>query len=185
MPQLIILLVFGAICAFVASARGRTPVGWFVLGFLFPILAVILVLVLPDLRIQQEKERRLQTENRRLRERVRKDRQVADQRYSEHQSRLAVHDEALGVDTAQRVLPRERAVASLPPALPADPPSGIRAADWYYAVGQEHEGPISYESLRGYLESGIVSPETLVWTEDMADWVRLDQHQELWENLRG
>ncbi len=185
MLQLIIMLVLGAICAAIASSRGRSPGGWFALGFLFPVLGVILILVLPDLRVQQVKERRLRSENRRLRERVRKNRQVADQRYSEHQSRLAVHDAALGVDTAQRVLLQERTATSRPPTLPVDRTTGVRAAEWYYAVGQEREGPVSYESLRGDLRSGVVSPQTLVWTDGMKDWVRMDQHQELWESLRG
>ncbi len=159
--------------------------GWFILGFLAPILALILVLVLPDLRVQQERERKLRSENRRLRERVRKDRQVADQRYVEHQGRLAVHDEGLGVDTSMRAPPSDEGSTSLPPPVPAHPVSGVQAAQWYYVSGEERQGPISHETLRGFLEMGVVSAETFVWTESMEDWMRLNEHRALWESLRG
>lgn len=97
--QLIIMAVFGALCALLANNKGRSAVGWFILGFLFPLLGLILVLVLPDLKKQQVREARLRDENRRLRERMLKDRQVADQRYDQINRRVGAHDRVLGVDT--------------------------------------------------------------------------------------
>ena len=76
--QLISGALFGTICAILAHGRGRSAVGWFFLGFFFGCFALVLLLVLPDLRLQEEKERALRRENRLLREQLRKDRMVAD-----------------------------------------------------------------------------------------------------------
>ncbi|MBQ8468127.1 MAG: hypothetical protein IJ542_00015 [Clostridia bacterium] len=42
-------LVCGAICAFVASAKNRTALGWFFTGCLFGLLAVIIIFALSPL----------------------------------------------------------------------------------------------------------------------------------------
>lgn len=52
MEVIIIWLAFAIITAFAASARGRSAVGWFFLGLLFSALALILVLVMPNLSEQ-------------------------------------------------------------------------------------------------------------------------------------
>jgi hypothetical protein len=44
---LVIGLVFGLICAVLASPKNRSPVGWFFIGFLIPLIGLILILVLP------------------------------------------------------------------------------------------------------------------------------------------
>lgn len=41
---------------------------------------------------------------------------------------------------------------------------------WYYAVGQERQGPVSDEELGQLVQRGTVNNETLVWREGMADW---------------
>src|SRR5262245_27480292 len=105
--NLIVAVTMGTVCALIANSRGRSAVGWFFIGMLPGVLCIfggflglILVLVLPDLKVQQERERRLADENRRLRERLRKDRIVADQRHAEISRRVVAHDVALGVDTS-------------------------------------------------------------------------------------
>src|SRR5687767_4831017 len=98
--QLLIGAAVGTACALIAHARGRSAVGWFFIGMFGPcFIGLILVLVLPDLKIEQERQRRLADENRRLREKLKKDRMVADERHAELNRRLQVHDVALGVDT--------------------------------------------------------------------------------------
>jgi hypothetical protein len=46
MGYIIIGLIFGAICAAIASGKQRSPVGWFAIGFLIPLIGLILILVL-------------------------------------------------------------------------------------------------------------------------------------------
>ncbi len=43
-------------------------------------------------------------------------------------------------------------------------------AQWWYARGNETLGPIEQETLQALLEAGDLSPGTLVWSEDMAEW---------------
>ena len=97
--HLLVLLCFGTISAIVANNKGRSAVGWFFGGFFLGLIGVIVVLVLPDLKQQSLKEQRLRAENRRLRERVRKDRTVADQRYRQVNRRLKAHDIMMEIDT--------------------------------------------------------------------------------------
>ncbi len=44
--------VFGLICALLASGKQRNPIGWFVIGFLLPLIGLILVIVLPSNSIE-------------------------------------------------------------------------------------------------------------------------------------
>ena len=47
MPYIIVGLLAGAITAALASGKNRSPLGWFVIGFLLPLIGLILILVLP------------------------------------------------------------------------------------------------------------------------------------------
>jgi hypothetical protein len=47
MAILLVAFLGGLVCAIVASGKRRNAVGWFVIGFLLPLIGVILVLVLP------------------------------------------------------------------------------------------------------------------------------------------
>lgn len=42
-------IFWGVICAVLAERKGRSPFNWFVMGFLFSFLALILLLVMSDL----------------------------------------------------------------------------------------------------------------------------------------
>ncbi|MBI2435560.1 MAG: RDD family protein [Candidatus Hydrogenedentes bacterium] len=42
--------------------------------------------------------------------------------------------------------------------------------DWYYALGQEQTGPVSEGEFEGLVQSGVITPQTLVWHAGMADW---------------
>jgi hypothetical protein len=48
---------------------------------------------------QRNRELRIKNENRRLRERLRKDRMIADRRYRQVNRRVGAHDRVLGVET--------------------------------------------------------------------------------------
>jgi hypothetical protein len=41
---------------------------------------------------------------------------------------------------------------------------------WYYLVGDEQAGPVSFEELRHLGSQGRVTPRTLVWKEGLEDW---------------
>lgn len=97
--QLLFMVLFGVICALIANNKGRSVVGWFLIGFLLTWIALIIILVVSNPRKEQERDRRLRRENRRLREQMRKDRMVADQRHRRIQQRIDAHDAVQGLDT--------------------------------------------------------------------------------------
>lgn len=43
-------------------------------------------------------------------------------------------------------------------------------AQWYYAEGQERRGPVGENEVRSMAESGLIRPDTLVWTAGMENW---------------
>ncbi len=43
--------------------------------------------------------------------------------------------------------------------------------EWYYLDGEDRKGPFAEADLGGLVEAGEVGPDTLVWNEDMDDWV--------------
>lgn len=171
-PEIVINLgvgvVFGILCAVIASGRGRSPVAWFLLGCLFSCVSLIILLVLPDLKQVEERDRRHQLETRRLREQLAKERQVADQRHHQVERRLGVHDQALGVDTAA---PPAVTGSGAPPQLPA-------GAMWFYARGNERMGPVSPETIRHLLQAAAITGQTLVWREGMPDWAPVERTTE-------
>lgn len=57
-------------------------------------------------------------------------------------------------------------------------------AEWYYAQKEKKLGPISLEELENLALSGDLLPETLVWSEGMAEWQRHDAiFPEVWKTL--
>lgn len=46
---------------------------------------------------------------------------------------------------------------------------------WYYALGNERQGPVEDAELDRLIASGIVTSDTLVWRAGMADWQPLSQ----------
>jgi hypothetical protein len=160
-------LVFGIVCALVASSRGRSPIGWFFLGAFLSCIALVLLLVMPDLKQEEARTRRHQLENRRLREQLAKERQVADQRHHHVERRLGAHDQALGLDTTE------------PPQLTGGTPPQLAAATWYYARGTERLGPVTVETIRHLVQAKAISGSTLVWCEGMKDWAPLSTIDDL------
>jgi hypothetical protein len=158
--QLLVVVVFGGICATIAAGRGRSPVGWFFIGVFTQCVGLILVLVLPNMKVQEEREKRQHRETRKLREQLQKERQVSDQRHNHVERRLGAHDESLGLDT------------STPPGLPnsdAAPQLG-NAHQWFYARDNERQGPVSEETIRHLLTAKAIDRDSLVWRDGMPDW---------------
>ncbi len=50
---------------------------------------------------------------------------------------------------------------------------------WYYAVGQERQGPIDVPALRTLLQQGTIVEQTFVWRQGMSDWQSLREIEEL------
>jgi len=183
--SLLINLAFGVICALIANSRGRSAPAWFLLGALLTCLALILVLVLPDLKAEELRHHRLSRENRRLREMIRSDRQMADSRYEESNRRLSVHDQALGVDTSPR-LPDSAPDNQLPdvPAAP-DVLAEYEKAEWYFVRDEERIGPMPFSELRDRWRGGEIGATTFVWAAFMSDWEYLGDVQGLEGALRA
>lgn len=179
--ELIVLAVFGGIVAAIAHSRGRSAIGWFFIGFLAGCLGLILVLVLPDLKLDEERRRKLRTENRRLKEQIRKERQVADQRHAETIGRLGAHDAVLGLDT------RPAAGAS-PPELPMKPSGATIDPDsrWHYAASEAEgtQGPVPFSELIALWSAGDLDGNSLVWAQGMDDWSRIEDLPDVERNLR-
>ena len=42
--------------------------------------------------------------------------------------------------------------------------------NWFYAVGQQQQGPVTEEQLQALVKDRVVTGDTKVWREGMADW---------------
>ena len=203
--------VMGVICAVIANGRGRSAAAWFFIGFLLGCIGIIILLVMPDLRIDEERRSRLLRENRRLRESARKDRMVSDSRHSENQRRFAVHDRALGVDTGSPTAgqighdpvqqigsggtepqkPFLGLSGGMKPAAPQPAAGGVDATghaakQWYFAdTTGGRQGPVGMDVLRSLWQQGSLKATTHVWTEGMADWAHVSSIPGLEDTLNG
>ena len=181
--NLVVMLVFGVMCAMIASSRGRSGIGWFFIGFVFPCFGLIVLLVVPDLRVQDEKDRELRRENRRLREQLKKDRAVSDARFSEAHSRLGAHDRALGLDTATPALASAGAGAPAPASLPA---AELEDVQWYYLdEDRSRLGPFSFQDMKRFWRDATIGARTMVWSRSFSDWVHLGQVAGLEDEFRA
>jgi hypothetical protein len=45
--------------------------------------------------------------------------------------------------------------------------------NWYYAQGEQRQGPVSEADFEALIAAGTITPETLVWKEGMANWLPL------------
>src|ERR1700753_500767 len=72
-----------------------------------------------------------------------------------------------GLDRAARSMDRP---CSIGPEFSAGDHMAERS--WFVASGGKQEGPHSETVFRGLIGQGQVTPDTLVWTEGMAEWQR-------------
>ena len=172
MEIIFVYLVFGAITAAIANSKGRNTVAWFFLGAFLFIIALIILLCLPNLKEQQAKEERLEQENRRIREQVRQEQMRLDAFRRQTNSRLDRHDHALEIDTS----PRAESPLGIddsfyqPPALPGSSVEDVRPV-WFYVKADNRCGPVSLSALRALYAGGEVDVDTLFWTSGMGDWL--------------
>lgn len=182
--QLLILLIVAVTVAIIANTKGRSPVGWFFIGFFTSFIGLILILVMSDLKEEQAQRLRVEQENRRLREQLRQERLKQESFREYTQRRLDVHDERLGIDTRSLAPLPQPAGAALPdgdghdvpaPAATVGSPS---ARGWYYEQDGETQGPVPAAAIRRLLQIGELRSATLVWAEHLKDWTPIDDTQE-------
>ena len=190
--ELIVMLIFGVAVAAVANSKGRNTVGWFFLGFLFALFALIIVLCLSNLKEDEARWDAQAVEQRRMRERLRQE-QMKNEALRQHTvARLDQHDEMLEINTrnsspglnlppaSQGGMPAIPVRATTPPAVPtavppvASPPAGFPATNWYISEGNQRQGPYSYEMLHSRARQGALPEKTLVWVEGMDGWREAD-----------
>lgn len=179
--QLVFGLVFATICAAIASGRGRSGVAWFFIGMFTGCIGLIVLLAIPDLKKEEERHRRHEQENRRLREQLKKERQIADQRHAQLDRRIGTHDQALGLDTSGT----PAALTDRDADVTEPPPPGASEPQWYFAQHDKKIGPISAKALRELISAGAVTPDTLVWSTGMANWQPLAKVTAFDEDRRG
>lgn len=171
MEFLIIYLVFGGICAALADSKGRSAVGWFFIGVFFSCFALIILLVLPNLKEQKAKEDRLEEENRRIREQVRQEQLRLESFRQQTNTRLERHDQVLQINTNPNMQSPIGLgnVAGSPPALPNGSQDDQRPI-WFYVKGSNRCGPLSIGAVRALLAGGEVNAESLFWRTGMPEW---------------
>ncbi len=96
-----VAFIFGRplIPALMAKSRGRDPVAWYLIGLFFWLIAIILVLVLPDLDKQKAHDQQVDRRALRLQEELDAERRRSEHYRLESERRLDVHDQVLGVHT--------------------------------------------------------------------------------------
>lgn len=56
--------------------------------------------------------------------------------------------------------------------------------EWfYYDQHKERQGPVKFEVLKKLWEDGNIDEETFVWAEGMANWVKIEEVQNLYAHL--
>lgn len=174
--MLVFGLVWGGVCAAIASSKGRTPVGWFFAGFAIGLIGLIIILCMSNLKEEEAERRRHQQERRRLQEQVRQERLKGESFRRHTYDRLDAHDRVLGVNTREPAHLSGGAGGVGPPQeLPTRAGAGearsSATAEWFYESRGTTQGPVSRAELEDLIVDGRVSRNTLVWTEGMGDWL--------------
>jgi hypothetical protein len=182
MGYLVFGLIMGGAVAAIAHGKGRSPVGWFFVGFFFGIIGLIVVLVSSNLNQERYLRARQDEENRRLREQLRQERVKHETLREYTMRRLDVHDQVLGVDTRSlQALPTDAPAAYLPgaegatsaassPTPTPEPSPPPRSNAWYFEQNGETRGPVSPENIQSMLADGQLSGTTLLWADHLPDW---------------
>src|SRR5688572_29235927 len=157
MGYLVFGLIMGGAVAAIAHGKGRSPLGWFFVGFFFGIIGLIVVLVVSNVNQEKYLRARQDEENRRLREQLRQERIKHETLREYTMRRLDAHDGALGMDTRSlQALPTENTPNYLPYAEPSTPqPAPLEPISqpphcnaWYYEQNGETRGPVPPETIQ-------------------------------------
>ena len=81
----------------------------------------------------------------------------------------------IGASTAEKEEPMPTKEVTQPPA---------RLVEWYYLdANRAAVGPLPFSQLTKASFEGLVKSDTLVWSQGMSEWKRVDQLQELKSHL--
>ena len=64
-------------------------------------------------------------------------------------------------------------------------PTGLLAAEWWVAIGEQPVGPVGVEVLQHHWDQGEIGPESLVWYSGLPEWAPLSSVPELHAHLGG
>lgn len=95
-------IVCALICAFIASGKDRSVVGWFFIGLFLNVLGLILAVVVEDLRDGSKAQSEQRSRARQMEEQLRQERQRRQELEREvavARERIDLHDQALGIET--------------------------------------------------------------------------------------
>ena len=182
--NLVIRLLFAAVCAAIASSKGRNPFGWFLIGFLISCIGLIIILCLPDLNETEGRFQEQAAKTRRLKEQLRQEQMKLEHLQKHTAARLDRHDTELGVDT-RGLGPALPAAIESPPGRPpsseqsAPTPAPEDAIQWFYVSNDQQVGPLTRKEIEGKIMDGILGSRTLVWNETMTRWTPLSDVPEL------
>ena len=188
---LIIVLIrcaIGAICAAIASSKGRNATGWFFVGLLVDCIGIIIIACLSNLKEEQAREQRMRNEQRRLREQLKQER-MKNQAFQGHvHKRLERHDDELGVDTRQLGAAEEEHLQleegfEDEAAFTGDTPPADR--DWYVKFGNRVSRALPFMRLQELYRAGNIDDDTLVRTGEGEEWSSLRHVPGLWEELNS
>jgi hypothetical protein len=187
--MLIFCIIFGIICAAIASGKGRSGVAWFFIGALIGLIGLIIILCLPNLKQEQARQVYIEQENRRLREQIRQEQIKAEAFRNHAQRRLDVHDQHMGLDTRadDRLLENTAPATGLLGSDDVAAASGSASAPearsdapgWYYAIDGQTFGPVPSPGLAEMLRVNAIPKNVMVWTAGMADWTSIERVPEL------
>ena len=171
----IVGIICAAICGVLASSKGRSVPAWVLLGLLFGLIPLIILACLSNLTEQAERDAHIAEENRRLREQLRQER-IKSESFRQHATaRLDAHDQHLGLDTraaGPALLGGEPAAGQLGAGAPNPAQMGAETgqARWYYGREGRTIGPVKASEIEELIRLQIITEQTLLWSEDMADW---------------
>ncbi len=185
--NLLLMVVFGAITAAIASSKGRSALGWFFVGFFFPCIGLIVAIAMSNLREEEARRREMMEGQRRLREELKQERIKSGAAHAYTGRRLDLHDEALGMDTRQIASAHDEALqleAGGPPMSGLPQPSGFELTEWVVMFGTGASRPLSFSTLKDLYRSGDIKETALVRTIAMTEWRRVNEIPGLLEKLR-
>lgn len=145
---MILWVLMGTATAYLANQRGRDPYIWFAIGMFLGILAMLLVVILPPAKSEEESE--------------------ADQRNKEI------------IERRERQVEEQEKIESAPDLEP----QSIETKEWFYLDKErKQQGPFSFYVINELWEGGTLNTHTLVWTEGMPEWKKIQEIPDLNEIL--
>lgn len=195
MEVLVGWLFFCGLAAFVASSKGRNPAGWFFIAvFASPLLAIIILLVLPDEAQKKGNERATKFQRLRQQKRDREEKeerkQLERERREERQQSQQLHAMLLSKLAAPAPQPRQFGPAVTPPAsdsveVPPPLPDEVPTDGWYVVVKGEKMGPLELGGLARLVTKEMVTGESLVWRKGYPGWTTVKSEKILVEAIKG